>query len=494
MASNLMNFYQTRQGIWRADGIPVQSTFTNNPSHQGDRSIYVRRYDGHLAQYFLNLSGDWEQWDITALAGGWTITGSPTTQGDRTPGHLGVFARRDDGHLIQFHFDTNSNWSQSDITERAHGGSITGDPTIEGDRSVWVRRDDNHLVQYFYRPDGEWEENDVTALSGGRTIGGDPYPYQSGILVRDSNGHLAGFAMMPDGRWYSSDYTESSIDGHPTIDGKPTYNSAGIFARSRQQLVHFRMIGPDGEWGSHILSTGRSGSIGNNDPIATPDAIYVADSDDHLWQYWPGAGEAWNAVDLTERTLAHQRRVTVAGSATVHQAADGSRSLYIRGDYEAIPTHQEYGRGAVAFSKDGNWRVEMSAWWTWTLVYNSVGTAINCSHRVKGEYEYEAVAGITIDNAFFGVIPPDSRGAKAGLRTQSTKSPGCENSLWAAGASISVDAGPGTGLPDLSTLSGKPVNSVTTLSISSVQGRGIVTLPGGEQVFVGPVSTSIPGP
>jgi hypothetical protein len=123
MGSNLMQFYRTPRGLWRADGIPAPQTFTHNPACAGDRSVYVRRSDGHLGQYYFNPSGQWETFDTTESSGGWTITGSPAVQGNRS-----VYGRRDDGHLIQFYFDQNGNWSQHDITDLAGGGwTIIGD-------------------------------------------------------------------------------------------------------------------------------------------------------------------------------------------------------------------------------------------------------------------------------------------------------------------------------------------------------------------------------
>ena len=99
--------------------------------------------------------------------------------------------------------------------------------------------------------------------------------------------------MMPNGRWYSADYTDNAIAGSHAIDGKPAYNSAGIFARSERRLVQYHMTGPDGEWSSRVLSDGRGGAIGDNDPVTTADAVYVANVRDHLWQYWPGTGDNW---------------------------------------------------------------------------------------------------------------------------------------------------------------------------------------------------------
>ena len=109
--------------------------------------------------YYFNAAGEWEQWDISELSGGWAIGGDPAASYDGSS----VFVRQADNHLAHFFFNSDGEWEHWDVSEQAGGWAIGGDPAIAHDGSgVFVRRADNHLAHFHFNSAGEWEQWDIS--------------------------------------------------------------------------------------------------------------------------------------------------------------------------------------------------------------------------------------------------------------------------------------------------------------------------------------------
>ncbi len=115
-------------------------------------------------------------------------------------------------------------------------------------------------------------------------------------------------------------------------------------------------------------------------------------------------------------------------------------------------------RTATLHTSDGQWKVEVTAFKNYLVVYSSIGTEVTAYHWERERRWYDPwynhhhwvkrpVDRISITNRYSGLLPSmDPSGA---VRTASaSRASHLEEKLWAVGIGVSMDASAGSGLPD----------------------------------------------
>ena len=304
--------------------------------HDAFLHVFVRADDGHLFEYVNDGNGGrvWNYYDLTAAFGVLDIAGSPSALVDPHDGHLHVFERSSDGHLLEYVNDGigGHSWNAYDLTAAyAPSMPLGADPdgiydAAQGLVHVYAQSATGHLVEYTNdSANGQtWNAYDlsVNASSGGAVSGTPSAVYDAGqdlvhTYVEAANSHLVEYVSDHANGQVWNAYDLSVFAG----GGAPIAGSPGSAYDAGQDLVHTYVEAANGElfeyvsdhaggrvWNAYDLSAAAGGG---GHVFGTPDAVYDP-ANDLIHTFVQGAGgdlveylsdhaggRVWNAYDLT---------------------------------------------------------------------------------------------------------------------------------------------------------------------------------------------------
>ena len=330
--------------VWNAYD---QSANTHGPGMTGSPSavvdpsdglvrVFQRGSDNHLIEYVDDQVGGrtWNYYDLTAAYGVLDIAGNPNAVADAGDGHIHVFERASDGHLLEYVNDgvNGHAWNPHDLTAVSGNAlPLAADPhavfdTAQGTVHVYAQGSGGNLVEYVDDHAGgrPWNAYDVSGYAGGGSpVAGTPGPVYDAAqnlihtYVEGSNGHLMEYVSdHANGNiWNGYDLSVYAGGGSP-IAAAPTgvYDGAQglihIFAQgSNGHLIEYVSDHANGHvWNAYDLSA----YAGGGGPIsATPSGVYdgaqglihifAQGSNGHLIEYISdhANGNVWNAYDQT---------------------------------------------------------------------------------------------------------------------------------------------------------------------------------------------------
>ena len=184
--------------------------------------------DAHLHQMLYN-NADWVDTDLTIASGTSAISypGSNLVAFTTSPA-LHVYYTSSDSHVHQLFATNGTNWQDQDLTVLAGGPVATPAYGMAGFnignlQYVYYLATNNHLHQLFYN-DAAWTDEDLTSLSktsptaGFANISAFVIPGTKKMrvyFVSSSNGHIIQLSSTNNGKWSSADLTKRAKGSVP---------------------------------------------------------------------------------------------------------------------------------------------------------------------------------------------------------------------------------------------------------------------------------------
>jgi hypothetical protein len=175
--------------------------------------VYVRGLDGHLVEFIADHQNGqvWNAYDLTVAASGPVLAGDPAAVIAGPDVH--IYAVSLAGDLVEFIADHQNGkvWNAYDLTADAAGPQLVGAPmpAVVGDLvHVYARRGDGHLVEFIadHQQGRIWNAYDLTAAAAGPALAGDPAPIVIGAAV-----HIYATAAGGDLVEFVSDHQQGRI-------------------------------------------------------------------------------------------------------------------------------------------------------------------------------------------------------------------------------------------------------------------------------------------
>lgn len=210
----------------------------------GQQLVFANTPSGHLVEFAGDGLGTVGIYNISDIAGGQKITGSPTPIVDPLTGHLLVFADDSSHDLIEFDRNpTNGHWTLYNLdpsTEISDSPTPIVDPQTHHLLAV-ADSPSGDLVQFDRSPNGHWASYNLTKDVGGTTIVGNPTPIVDPksddllVVARSPAGHLVQWDRVKSTfKWYVYDQTKNAgagITNDPVPIVDPTDHDLLVFAR-----------------------------------------------------------------------------------------------------------------------------------------------------------------------------------------------------------------------------------------------------------------------
>jgi hypothetical protein len=183
--------------------------------------------NGHLIQYWLDPSGQWQTADRGLVASTPIVT-APSAVAYVQDGHQRelVMFGGENGHLITFWLDPSGQWQTGDNGLLAGTKIVSSPSTVayvqDGHQriAVFCQGENGHLITFWLDPSGQWQTADNGLVAGTKIVSSpSAVAYvQDGhqriaVFCQGENGHLVDLWLDPSGQWQQADH--NVLAAHP---------------------------------------------------------------------------------------------------------------------------------------------------------------------------------------------------------------------------------------------------------------------------------------
>jgi hypothetical protein len=236
--------------------------------------------DAHLHQMLYN-NADWVDTDLTIASGTSAISypGSNLVAFTTSPA-LHVYYTSSDSHVHQLFATNGTNWQDQDLTVLAGGPVATPAYGMAGFnignlQYVYYLATNNHLHQLFYN-DAAWTDEDLTSLSktsptaGFANISAFVIPGTKKMrvyFVSSSNGHIIQLSSTNNGKWSSADLTKKAKGSVPDEQivafPSPSGGTANVYYVAGHNVNRIYQP-PSTTWANEDLTALTSGGVADS--------------------------------------------------------------------------------------------------------------------------------------------------------------------------------------------------------------------------------------